>query len=127
MKAEARAMQQLGIHLDRLVSSPLTRTMQTAEIVAQALDIRVQVEHALAPGCTIAQLSRLLAGYSAAERIMFVGHEPDCSELIAALTGGSQVSMKKGALALVSLPHDDSLDGILIYLLPPKVLRALGA
>ncbi len=126
IKVSARGMRRLGIQLDHLVSSPLTRAVQTAEIVGRTLGLRPRVEAALAPGFDISQLRRLLADYSAEAQVMFVGHEPDLSTLVAILTDGGQIMMKKGGLALVSLPHIDSLDGSLRYLLPPKVLRALG-
>lgn len=126
MQISARGMLRLGLQLDHLVSSPLTRAIQTAEIVGKQLALRPRVEAALAPGFDIAQLRRLLSHYSSTQRVMFVGHEPDLSMLIAALTDGGQVLMKKGGLALISVPHNTPFDGTLRYLLPPKVLRALG-
>ena len=126
MQLSARGMVRIGLQLDHLVSSPLTRAIQTAEIVGKALVLRPRVEAALAPGFDIAQLRRLLSDYSPTQRVMFVGHEPDLSTLIAALTGGGHVLMKKGGLALISVPHTTPLDGTLRYILPPKVLRALG-
>jgi phosphohistidine phosphatase SixA len=60
------------------------------------------------------------------QRVMVVGHEPDFSYIIGALTGGSQIEMKKGSLALVELiPRYDG-DGVLHWLLPPKHLQVLG-
>lgn len=126
MQASARGMLRVGLRLDHLVSSPLIRATQTAEIVGIALALRPRVEAALAPGFDIAQLRRLLSHYSPTQRVMFVGHEPDLSTLIAALTNGGHVLMKKGSLAHISVPHNTPLDGTLRYLLPPKVLRALG-
>jgi len=55
--------------------------------------------------------------------VMLVGHEPDFSSLIGALTGGSQVLMKKGGLGRVDIELLEQGAGTLVWLLPPRVLR----
>ncbi len=57
---------------------------------------------------------------------MIVGHEPDLSGIVADLTGGSRVVMKKGGLALIDLSSLDLGAGSLLWVWPPRVLRALG-
>jgi phosphohistidine phosphatase len=56
---------------------------------------------------------------------MIVGHEPDFSGLIRALTGGA-AEMKKGGLARIDADAIEPGAGRLIFLLPPRVLRAIG-
>jgi phosphohistidine phosphatase len=56
---------------------------------------------------------------------MLVGHEPDFGETVSQLTGGSRVIMKKGGLAAVELDSPDSVQGSLLWLIPPKILEAL--
>ena len=56
-------------------------------------------------------------------RIMLVGHEPDFSSLIGALTGGSRVLMKKGGLGRVDIDMLEEGAGTLAWLLPPRALR----
>ena len=123
MKAEARGLRQLGIVLDVLLSSPLVRARETAEIVAQELDITVQLTDLLAPGCDTDRLFELLDKHRDAKRVMIVGHEPDFSMMIGALTGGSQVALKKGGLGRVDLDRLEDGAGTLVWLLPPRVLR----
>jgi phosphohistidine phosphatase len=53
---------------------------------------------------------------------MLVGHEPDFSETISQVTGGSRVVVKKGGLACVQLDDPASLRGTLVWLIPPKFL-----
>ena len=67
------------------------------------MGLELQLADELAPGCDMAQLFALLGEHRGAERVMVVGHEPDFSELIGALTGGSQVLMKKGGLGRVDI------------------------
>jgi phosphohistidine phosphatase len=126
MREAARGIKRLGVQLDVLLSSPLLRARQTAEIVAETLKIDVQIEDRLACGCTLIDLQPILEAHGSAQRIMVVGHEPDFSTLIGDLTGGSMVMMKKGALARVDLDVNDERDGELIWLLQPRVLRVIG-
>ena len=74
-----------------VVSSPLVRALQTAEIVAAATkladrDGTVETRREMAPG---GDAEDLVKGLLAAEkkRCLVVGHEPDLTELIAALVG----------------------------------------
>lgn len=50
---------------------------------------------------------------------MLVGHEPDFSEVVAAITGG-QVKFAKAGIALVEL---NGRKGRLLWLFPPKVAK----
>jgi phosphohistidine phosphatase len=126
MKEEARGLRRLDVRPDVLLSSPLVRARQTAEIVRHALGLDSRLVDALAPGCDVAQLRDLLGEYRSAERIMVVGHEPDFSDLIGALTGGSRIMLKKGGLARVDLETVSDGAGTLVWLLPPLALRRAG-
>ena len=85
-----------------------------------------QLTEKLAPGCDLVQLFALLGEYRGTERVMLVGHEPDFSSLIGALTGGSQVLMKKGGLGRVDIERLEHGAGTLTWLLPPRVLREVA-
>lgn len=126
MELEARGMQRLGLTLDLVLSSPLVRAHQTAEIVGRALQRAPQVAEALASGCDTPRLLRMLHQHADAARVLVVGHEPDFSDMISVLTGGSRVEMKKGALARVDLDSLDEGAGMLVWLIQPAVLRELG-
>ena len=123
MQAGARGMRRLGLRLDVLLSSPLVRARETAAIVAREFGLELQLAEKLAPGCDMAQLFALLGEYRAVEQVMLVGHEPDFSTLIGALTGGSHVLMKKGGLGCVDIERLEQGAGTLTWLLPPRVLR----
>jgi phosphohistidine phosphatase len=125
MEAEARGLVRLGVRLEVLLSSPLVRARQTAEIVARELRMEVQLADALASGSDTRQLLDLLGQYEA-ESVMVVGHEPDFSRMIGDLTGGSQVVLKKGGLGRVDLDVLERGGGALAWLLPPKVLVEIG-
>jgi len=88
----------LGAHDEApklIVSSPLVRALQTAEIVAAELGLEyVDTSRALAPG---GQAPALVAALlrEAKKRVMLVGHEPDLSALVSELTGQTFTGMQK--------------------------------
>jgi phosphohistidine phosphatase len=126
IKEEARGLRRLGVRPSIVLSSPLVRARQTAELVRHALGLDSRIVDALAPGCDIVRLRDLIGEYRSAERVMVVGHEPDFSEMIGALTGGSRILLKKGGLARVDLETVGIGAGTLVWLLPPLALRKAG-
>ncbi len=120
MKEEAKTLLALDLKLDAIISSPYTRAYQTADIVAGKLRLDVKNEPSLAPGFDSDKLASILESYEQAGALMLVGHEPSFSTVIAAITGGGRVQLKKGGLARVDV--DTELKGDLVWLLQPKVL-----
>lgn len=125
MREVARGLRGLNLHLDVLLSSPLVRAHETAQIVARELKISLQLADELSSGCDLPQLFSLLGEHRIAERVMLVGHEPDFSSMIAELTGGSSVLMKKGGLARVDTERLEAGAGTLVWLMPPRVMRSV--
>lgn len=120
-KRTAATLADLDLGLEVIITSPLVRARQTAEIVANKLKVKLVEDARLAPGFDEKKLRALLSDYADANALMVVGHEPDFSETISALIGGGNIVCKKGGLALVNLP-DTSKRGELVWLIPPKVL-----
>ena len=112
-----------------LLSSPLPRARETAEIAALAWGkVEVGETPALAGG-TFEELALALAGFGANDTVAIVGHEPDVSELIARLLGtphNDRLTFRKGGAALVDVPGPLPEGGTLVWYMPPRVLRALA-
>jgi phosphohistidine phosphatase len=108
----------LKVQPDLILTSHLPRAEQTADIAAEHLKVRVREEKLLAPGFRIEDLTRLLRKYPE-QVLMLVGHEPDFTLVIAALTGGS-VKLSKAGVALVDL---NLQKGKLLWLFPPKIAK----
>lgn len=109
MQAAAAGLKALDPTLDTLVTSPLVRARQTAEIVGNAFNLQVKEHEALSPGFGLAQFAGLLTIFTEARGLMLVGHEPDFSTLIGRLIvprGDAQVMMKKGACCALDLPDE---------------------
>ena len=104
-----------------ILTSPLPRASQTAEIAGKHLKSKVRVEQSLRPGFGSAQLRKILKDFTG-KSVMIVGHEPDFSHTIFQLTGGN-AKMSKAGVAFIEL-ETDSMEGELRWLLPPKLTRA---
>jgi phosphohistidine phosphatase len=126
MAKEAQTINALQLGLTRILTSPLTRAYQTAEIVAQALDMQDALleDERLGFGFGLQILSRILEPFSESEAVMLVGHEPSFSHTISQVIGGGAVVCKKGSLARLDLYSMNPPRGELVWLLPPKVLAA---
>ena len=84
-----------------ILSSPLPRAWQTAEIAAEYLELELREERDLAKGFNVAKLRKILSRHGD-EDLMIVGHDPGFTDVIRALTGGD-VKLAKGGLARVDL------------------------
>ncbi len=132
MRKIARALKRLGVEPDMIMTSPAVRAAATAFIAAEGLfgdsaARRLAEDPGLSPGCRLGDLEEILhTGHPKCASLMLVGHEPDFSTLIGQLTGGSEVVMKKAGLARLDVDPARPGEGVLEWLLPPKVLRALG-
>jgi phosphohistidine phosphatase len=122
-----KEMRQLGKFLNRLkvkpdliVTSPLPRALQTAEIAAEQLKTKLRQDEALEPGFGISELSTVLKRHHS-KLLMLVGHEPDFSSVISALTGAS-LKLSKAGVALVDIDLETD-KGRLLWLFPPKFAR----
>jgi phosphohistidine phosphatase len=120
MKRVAEYLSEHEIEPTVLLSSPLPRAAETAEIVGDELGIQVAAESTLAPGFDSAKLADLLKHY-AGQDLMLVGHEPSLSEAVAALTGAN-AKLAKAGLARVDVADPNQLRGQLIWLLSPKLM-----
>ena len=134
IKHTARALEQLDLTFDLILSSPYVRAWQTAAIIAKQLDLQDELEECpqLASGEPAEPLLAEIARRSRkAGSILLAGHEPDLSQLISLyISGGNRVPvlMKKGSLAKISFPGAVGPGkGILEWLLAPKHLVALGS
>ncbi|HJR59533.1 MAG TPA: phosphohistidine phosphatase SixA [Vicinamibacterales bacterium] len=130
LRKEAKALDALGIGFDHIITSPLVRTKQTAEVFAEHLKSRPSVSNsdALAPAGSPASVLQELAKHVRKERIALVGHEPNIGELAARLIGSrTPLEFKKGAICRIDfevLPPKGA--GQLRWFLTPKMLRKIG-
>jgi phosphohistidine phosphatase len=122
-------LRRLEPELTRILTSPLVRARQTAEILREQLPGPAPEEWPLlAPG---GALERLLAQLrDAGEAVALVGHEPGLGRLLSLAVAGRQgdgTPLRKGGVARIEFdgpPKPGS--GRLIWLMTPRLLRRVG-
>jgi phosphohistidine phosphatase len=134
MRKEAKGIRRLGVVFDGILTSPLVRARQTAEIVAEILGMESQVQEisGLAPESSVENLLFGLTRFQNREHVLMVGHQPLLGKTAAFLLHGKDRSpvdleFKKGGLCAIEIdgvPPDKP--GTLHWLLAPKQLRLLG-
>jgi phosphohistidine phosphatase len=132
-KLAAQGLRTLKVRPDILLSSPLVRARQTAEIVQEALGSKSKIEvvEDLRPNAPPERLFTRLAQFSDDSVVLCVGHEPHLSTTISAAISGktaaSIVMKKAAACAVLFSGRPQAGAGKLIWLTPPKALRLLGS
>ncbi|MGZ6372322.1 MAG: SixA phosphatase family protein, partial [Candidatus Limnocylindria bacterium] len=101
LKAAAPVWRRLNLRPDIVLSSPLPRALQTADLLLEGLGMPDEpvVEDRLRPGASWGDFARAMAAHPDARRVMFVGHEPDLSNAASLLTGAASIRMRKGGIA----------------------------
>ncbi len=123
-----RMLAALEVQVEAIVSSPLTRALQTASLVANelAFESPVQTAEALLPESDFDQFRNMLSGLRKHEEIIVVGHNPSFTEFlsksISGGTGAAEIEFKKGAVAKVEM---NGRNGSLQWLVVPKIARVL--
>lgn len=106
LRSASAAWRRLNLRPDVVISSPLLRALQTAQLVVAGVGLAREpiVDDRLRPGADWGDLGRAMAAHPDARRIMFVGHEPDLSRAVCLLTGAAAVRLRKGGVACVEFP-----------------------
>jgi len=130
LRRSARGLNELQISFDQMVTSPLVRARQTADVLAEEMKGKppIATADALAPAGSSAAVMQELAKYVRLARVALVGHEPNLGELAAQLIGArTPLEFKKGGMCRIDfdmLPPKGG--GMLRWFLTPKMLRKLG-
>ncbi len=102
----AKRMARKEIMPDAIITSPLLRAVQTADILSEALAFegKLVVSPELAPGFDPAKLHRILASFKGTKGLALVGHEPDLGEVVGTLLKlGRPRSLKKGMVVCLTI------------------------
>ena len=125
----AKRLQELSLQFDLILTSPLVRSRQTAEILrTSGLSSEVEESTYLAPGGDInAWLKSLEQRHQFPETLALVGHQPDLGQWAEILIWGEareKLVLKKAGIIGLTLPKTGLLVGRsqLFWLTPPKFL-----
>jgi phosphohistidine phosphatase len=127
----ARGLREIAPSVDVVLSSPWIRAWRTAELLEKEARWPAPVScEALESGRAPAEVLQALQPYASSGSVALVGHEPSLHELASYLltadTNHVQLEFRKGAVA--ALQVDESMRpgaARLLWLAPPKILRAL--
>ncbi|PYJ25173.1 MAG: phosphohistidine phosphatase SixA [Verrucomicrobia bacterium] len=120
MREVAKFLDRLKARPDLIVTSPLPRAAQTAEIAADYLKAKLRRDELLAPGFGMTNLRTVLKRHRA-KVLMLVGHEPDFTNIISGLTCAS-LKLSKAGVALLDI-DPEAEKGKLLWLFPPKFAK----
>ena len=87
--------------LDAVLSSPLLRARETAAAIGRATGLSAEVDERLAPGASVDDVRAAIAGRG--ERVVVVGHQPDCSEIAAELSGAPSPPFAPGSVHAIDV------------------------
>jgi phosphohistidine phosphatase len=134
MERAAAGLCGLGYIPELVLSSPLIRATQTAEILLRAFGkgIEFKITEALAPSGTRQELYREIRLHEKnLQSLMLVGHQPSLGEIACEIVFGSPehfIELKKGGACAIELESTRGVPkGNLVALLPPSILRTIVA
>ncbi len=132
-RAVIEGLRRMGVDFDDIVSSPLVRARQTAQITAEVYgkDEDVEETDTLGSGFSVAALSSFLEGCDESATVLCVGHEPDFSTFAAHLlhaSGDVEIDFKKSGVMGLDLPEGPGPGkAVLLYFLKPGHMAQLGS
>jgi phosphohistidine phosphatase len=131
MREAARGLARLVDPPAALATSPLVRAVETADVLARALDVPAAEElDALRPGSPARALLPWLREHRDDELVAAVGHEPHLGGLASWLLAGRArpfVALKKGGACLLDLGGSPREGGaVLVWAMQPGQLRRVG-
>jgi len=90
-----------GVAPDVVLTSPLLRARQTGEALARATGSTHETDDRLAPGATPDTVREAVTGRG--ERVIVVGHQPDCGRIAAELGDGVEPRFPAGGMVVLEL------------------------
>ena len=130
MREVVDGLVELGVELDLVITSPLVRAKQTADVIIAGLPDAPELaeSESMSPSGTPAAVGDVLAHHTKLKNIGLVGHEPNLGELGAWLIGAKHpLAFKKGGVACIELPTlPVAGPGHLLWHATPKMLRSLA-
>jgi phosphohistidine phosphatase len=130
LRRSGRGLARFVTRLDIILTSPLVRARQTAEIVASGFETRPVIVNldALAPGGSAASILSALQTHTRRVSIALVGHQPDMGHLAARLIGARRgIDFKKGAVCRIDVQTLPPVrPGALRWFVTPGILRSIN-
>ncbi|MGD8707543.1 MAG: phosphohistidine phosphatase SixA [Nitrosopumilaceae archaeon] len=129
----AKAMKNLQVEVDSIISSPLIRAKQTAEITLKHIKSKkksISIWNELKPEIDVVKTIKKLTTLKPTSAVLLVGHEPHLTNLIGAIISSDSnsidITLKKAGLVHIRCnPVKTKISGSLRSLITPKQLKKL--
>jgi phosphohistidine phosphatase len=131
MRKAAQGIARIEDSFDRILTSPYVRAVQTAQIVAEILNLRDRVEEVEELGIksSAERVAAKLNDYRELNSLLLVGHQPLLGQTASCLLTGStamNIEFKKGGLCRIEVDALPAKSAALNLLLTPKQLRQIA-
>jgi len=132
LKQVTKGLRHLLPSIDVIATSPFTRALQTAEILADAYgDATIEHLDALTPAGTPRKFMTWLRQHDPNDRVAAVGHDPHLTSLVSWLVTGEavegRIELRKGGACLLQFDGLPQMGrATLVWSLPPAILRRLA-
>lgn len=134
MREIVKGLVKFGVEFDLILTSPLARAVQTAEIVATAAGLtkkEIKQSDNLSPGASADLLFAEIKGLAGVEAIALIGHQPDLGSLISRIirsgAGPLSIQLKKGSVCCLNVSETvPTLRGDMMWLLTPRQMRIVA-
>ncbi len=128
IKSISKALKDLDVEFDEVITSPLIRALETAEIVHDRCGIskKLLVSDLLKPDSSFEELVKYLNSLKKADTVAIVGHEPHLSAFASYCITHSKdsfIDLKKGGIILLEI--EESIKpgkSKLMWLIEPRQL-----
>jgi len=123
LKRVANFLDEMDHHIENVISSPLVRAYQSADIIVDELKMNVKIEKNdnLKPEADVTDIMPFLKGLKG--NTIIVGHDPNVSLLLNKISG-TDGKLKKGGIAVLKFDKDNGT-AELELLLDQKVLKLM--
>ena|SRR5271165_4248076 len=122
-----RYLNALNLQFDVIASSPLKRSLQTAQLVGTEIgyEAKILATEALSPSATFAAFKQLLEQLSQHENVLVVGHNPSLQNFLGALVGASGKACFRLRKAGIARLDYEKQPATLCWMVEPRLLRSV--
>ncbi len=120
-RTAGRALSRARVDLDGCYSSPKVRARDTARLACEELGVAFEETPVLEEGFEADDARELLLAHDDGAHVLVVGHDPDFTDVVHALTN-ARIDFKKGGIAVVKLDGAPAL----VALLRPAELEPMA-
>jgi phosphohistidine phosphatase len=128
----SKALRKMGVRLDVILTSPLKRARQTADIVAKEFKAQNKLRQMreLSPEGDKKALYQNLSSFKEGTSILLVGHSPYLSEMVSEIVSDDssvRLDLKKGGIVRIRVTvAAPKLKGELRWLVSPRLSRLIS-